>query len=344
MGDSRSLTRQDLTRTLFGAAAFQLLNAGCRLGLFRLLHDEPGLTSEAIGSALRLRRRPTDVLLLGTTALGLTSLAGGGYRNAELLDEMFRDGSWEVLSDIVAFEADIVYEPQADFLASLREDTNVGLRRFAGDEDDLYRRLSNTPALEQLFFRCMRSWSKLSNPILVSKTDLTGVQRVLDVGGGDGINSIALAEANPRVRFTVLDLPGATAIARERISAAGMDDRITVAEFDMFAEPFPTGYDCVLFANQLVIWSPEQNLALLRKAHDALAPGGRVLVFNAMSDEDGPLYAALDNVYFTTLPASASTLYRWDQYESWLTEAGFSGLERLPGGSWTPHGVISGTK
>src|SRR5207253_7882011 len=143
---------------------------------------------------------------------------------------------------------------------------------------------------------------------------------VLDVGGGDAVNAIALARANPEARFTVLDLPGAVRIGRRKIAESGLTDRIACHESDIFADPYPDGHDCVLFANQLVIWSPEENLLLLRKAYQCLPPGGRVLVFNAISDDsgDGPLYAALDNVYFATLPARGSMLYRWGQYDESL--------------------------
>lgn len=346
MSNDNPLTRQDLVHTLFGAAAFQMLNAGCELGLFELLHRRPGITRERIGDELELRPRPVEVLLLGTTALRLTVLENGGYRNAELIEEIFHTGTWEIISDMVRFEAGIVYEPQADFVDSLRQNTNVGLRRVPGNGDDLYHRLADSPELEQLFYRTMRSWSQLMNPILTAKTDLTGVRRVLDVGGGDGVNAIALARANPDVTFTVLDLPGAVAIARKKIEENGLSDRIEVAESDIFTDPYPSGHDCVLFANQLVIWSPEQNQKLLSKAYEALPDGGRVLIFSAMSDDtgDGPLYAALDNVYFATLTANSSMIYHFGHYEQWLTAVGFSQVARLRGGSWTPHGIVSAIK
>jgi hypothetical protein len=160
------------------------------------------------------------------------------------------------------------------------------------------------------------------------------------------VNSIALAQANPAARFTVVDLPGATAIARQRVAAHGLGDRIDVLGLDMFADPYPAGHDCVLFANQLVIWSPEENLTLLRKAYQVLPDGGRVLIFSAFSDEagDGPLYAALDNVYFATLPSPSSMVYHWGQYERWLTAAGFTKIARIPGDAWTPHGLIGAFK
>jgi hypothetical protein len=77
-----------------------------------------------------------------------------------------------------------------------------------------------------------------------------------------------------------------------------------------------------------------------------LPDGGRLLIFSAISDEsgDGPLYAALDNFYFATLPAARSMIYHWRQYEDWLTAVGFSQIERLPGDGWTPHGVVSARK
>jgi SAM-dependent methyltransferase len=340
------LTSDGLVGILFGAGAFQLLNAGSELGLFTLLADRPGLTGEEIGTELGLARRPAQMLLLGTTALGLTVRAEGHYRNSDLVQGMCAEGTWTIIADLVEFQHRITGPASMDLVASLRHNTNVGLRHIPGDAPDLYQRLAGDPDLEQLFYRCMKSWSSLSNPILVGNADLHGVHSVLDVGGGDGVNSIALAKANPDVHFTVLDLPGALAIAQDKITQHGLAERITVAEGDLFAEALPGGHDCVLFANQLVIWSPEQNRELLRKAYQALPAGGRVLIFSAMSDDtgDGPLYAALDNVYFATLPTSDSMIYHWAQYEEWLSEAGFAEIFRRPGDTWTPHGVIGAVK
>ncbi len=340
------LTSDGLVGILFGANAFQLLNAGCELGLFTLLARRPGLSAAAIEAELGLAERPTQILLLGTTALGLTERSREGYRNSDLIQARFADGSWPIIEDLVEFQHRITGPASTDFAASLRWNTNLGLRHIPGDAPDLYQRLAGHPELEQLFYRCMKSWSSLSNPILVDNADLSGVRSVLDVGGGDAVNSIALARANPDVRFTVLDLPGAAAIARDKIKEQELDDRIDVVDGDMFGEPFPTGHDCVLFANQLVIWSPEENERLLRKAYQALPAGGRVLIFSAMSDEtgDGPLYAALDNVYFATLPTSRSMIYHWAQYEEWLAKAGFAEITRRPGDTWTPHGVIGAVK
>ncbi|SHG69671.1 methyltransferase [Streptoalloteichus hindustanus] len=346
MSADPDLTLDDLTPILFGHAAFQYLNAGCELGLFALLAREPDLTRENVRDGLGLADRAVDVLLLGTTSLRLTTRVEGRYRNAPVIDQLVREGRWENFANVVAFEAHIVYEGQADFVESLRDNTNVGLRRIRGTGRDLYHRFAENPHLERVFYRYMRSWSELANPLLLQKVDFGRVKKVLDVGGGDAVNAIALAGEHPHLEVTVLEIPATGPIARRRIADSGLSDRVSVHECDIFRDPFPTGADCVLFSHQLVIWEPEQNVELLRRAHEALPPGGQTVIFSSISDDDGdgPLMAALDSVYFAALPAEGGMIYAWRQYEEWLREAGFTRIHRLPCAAWTPHGIIAATK
>ncbi|WP_066927775.1 methyltransferase [Streptomyces sp. NBRC 110611] len=331
---------------LFGHAAFQYLNAACELGLFELLAEKGPLTGTEIRTALDLEERAGDVLLLGCAALGLIHRDGPVCRLTDEIGALMERGEWTHIVNTVAFEQHIVYEGQADFTESLRRDTNVGLRRIPGDEPGLYRRLARNPHLEEVFYRYMRSWSQLANAHLVRRLDLSHARTLLDCGGGDAVNAIALAEANPHLRVTVLDIPAAVPMAEESVRRAGLSDRITVRGHDLFTDPFPTGFDCVLFAHQLVIWTPEENTELLRKAHTALEPGGRVVVFNSMSDDtgDGPLIAALDSVYFACLPAEGGMIYPWSRHEASLGAAGFVDLRRIPLPTWTPHGILIGSK
>lgn len=342
-----ALALPDLVPILFGHAAFQQLNAVCELGLPELLHQHTTLTGEQVAEKLDLPPRSAGVLLLGSTALRLTTRTDDGrYANARVIEEAFADGSWPRLRDIVEFQARIAYAPAADYADSLRKGENVGLRHFPGETRDLYSRLANTPGLEDLFYRGMNAWSRISNPVLVGGVDYAGVQRVLDIGGGGGLNAIELARAHPHLRITVLDRPGALDVAAQNIARSGLTDRIDTHPADIFDDDYPTGYDCHLFAHQLVIWSPEQNKRLLGKSLRAMPADGRVLIFNAFSDDDGagPLYTALDGVYFSTLPFESSTIYPWHQYEEWLEELGYASHRRATIATWTPHGVIEGFK
>jgi ubiquinone/menaquinone biosynthesis C-methylase UbiE len=340
------LDMQGLAWILFGHAAFQYLNAASELGLFELLHEQPGRSREEVASALGLQERATDILLLGCTALGLTVRRDGAYHVADVVAGLMGTPDWQRFKDTVAFEQYITYEGSADFTESLRANANVGLRRIPGSGRDLYFRLQENPELEAVFFRYMRSWSEIANPHLVRELDLGGVGSLLDCGGGDAVNAIALAKANEHLRVSVLDIPATALIAEKKIAAAGLGDRVSVIAGDMFSGPLPTGFDCILFAHQLVIWTLDENTALLRKAYEALPPGGKVVIFNSMSndDGDGPVVAALDSVYFAAVPAEGGMIYSWRQHEECLTAAGFTNIERIACPGWTPHGIITATR
>ena len=292
-----SLTMDDLILLLYGHSAFQSLYAGCELGVFQLLFQHPDLSKAEISQRLQLEDYPTKALLLGLTALKLIQKDGDKYRNSLVIQMLFVENIWQEFYDTVLFEARIVYPGSFDFVESLRQNHNVGLRQFAGQGPDLYHRLSENPGLETVFYNFMGSWSKLVNPLLLKNVDFSRFHQVVDVGGGDATNSIALASAFPHLNITLLDIPASCKIAQKNIDERQLSDRIQVQGADILVDEFPQAQDCFLFIHVLVIWSLDKNLSLLRRAYEALKPGGSVIIFNMMTsdEEDGPLMGALDS-------------------------------------------------
>lgn len=340
------VTMQGLSWILFGHAAFQYLNAACELDLFEFIESKGEVGAEDVAVHLDLEERARDILLLGVTSMGLLETRGGRYRLAPVLADLVASADWRRFKDTVAFEQHIVYEGQLDFTESLRTNSNAGLRRVRGTGRDLYHRLSENPHLETVFYRYMRSWSEIANRHLAERLDLAGSSRLLDAGGGDAVNALVLAEANEHLHVTVLDIDATVPMTRKKVAEAGLQDRVDVRAVDILNEPFPEGYDTVMFAHQLVIWTLEENTELLRKAYDVLPDGGRVVIFNSMSNDegDGPVVAALDSVYFASLPAEGGMIYSWAQHERCLRDAGFRNPRRIDLPTWTPQGIIVAEK
>jgi L-tyrosine C(3)-methyltransferase len=345
---SAPLAVEDLTLLLFGQAAFQYLHAGSALGVFDALAATRGvgLTTKELARCTGLAPHPLRCLLFGLTSLRLIVRIDGRYTNAQLVDEWIASGEWTVVRDTIALHADIVYVGEADFVDSLREDTNVGLRRIPGAGPDLYHRVAEHPRMQQVFYRYMRSWSEMALRLLLQRVAFSRWRRIVDVGGGDATTAIAIARQAPDATVTLIDLPGNGSVAKRRIEAEGLTHRIDVLEQDMFKDPFPQGVDCVLFMHQLVIWPLETIHELLQKAYRALNPGGAVVICSSISSDtgDGPVMAALDSVYFVSIPATRGLIYSWTDYQQALEATGFRDIERHPCNNWTPHGAIVAAK
>jgi hypothetical protein len=246
--------------------------------------------------------------------------------------------------DVLGWQRHIVYPGVVDFLDSLKQNKNVGLRHFPGNEETLYARLSHDPELEQVFQRAMASLSSANNKHLIEATDVSAIHHLVDAGGGDGTNAIAITRNNPHLKATVFDIPSVCERAKKVIASSPVADRVSTLPGDLFTDEFPKGTDGILFSHMLIIWSPEKNVLLLKRAYDALPKGGHVFVFTMMANDDGtgPISSALGSVYFMSVATGKGMLYSWSEQEGFLQKAGFKKIERFVFPN--AHGLLTGVK
>jgi hypothetical protein len=110
--------------------------------------------------------------------------------------------------------------------------------------------------------------------------------RVLEIAGGDGLNLIALAAANPGMACQGFDL-AETAVARGQalIAAAGLTNvELQVCDILEACERYPAGSFDYIIAHGVYAWVPEPvRTAIMALIGHALAPDGVAFVsYNAM--------------------------------------------------------------
>lgn len=330
-----------------GHSAFQLLWAGVELDLYNQLSAKPDMNLDEVAQALGLFRQPARILMTGLTALGLVIRnSEGRYRNARLTDAMLVKGKPGYGAPILGWQAHIVYPGMQDFVASLKQNRNVGLERFVGTEPTLYERLTHDKPLQKVFQDAMSSLSKQANAYLPPAMDFGQYKLVVDAGGGDGTNAMAIANRYPAIRTCVFDSISICEYARQNIQQAGMADRVSTWPGDFFRDRFPPGADCIVFCHILTIWSMENNRILLKRTFDALPEGGAVVIFNMMGadDDSGPLSAALGSPYFLAIATGEGMLHSWKDYEKALRDTGFRQTIRLDQGLPLDHGILIGIR
>lgn len=335
-----------LLQVVHASAAFELLRAALAFRMFEALEEPPEERREI------LRRLPIPparmaVLIEGLRGIGLIETDGeGNLCNCMAISDMVQRDELRALRALVAFQAEIVAPGQRGFVDSLTTDRNEGVENFPGRGETLYTRLESDPHLRDLFFDYMQTYTEYASRALFEAHDFSSCRKILDVGGGGGALASRLALANPGARITVLDIEVARATFEQRTERDGSSGSVDFHRADMHRDDFPKGFDLVAFVHQLVIWSPRQNLALLRKAYDALEPGGSVLICSSILDDDrtGPVMALLDSVYFQSVASGVGQIYSFSQYRDWLSDAGFSEISSLRLNTWTPHGVVTARK
>jgi hypothetical protein len=114
-----------------------------------------------------------------------------------------------------------------------------------------------------------------------------GARTLLDVAGGHGGYAMALCRRHRRLRATIVELEGAARVGRTIVAEAGYADRIAHVVRDMHTDYLGSGFDIALAANIIHHLDRAAAVALLTRMRGALAPGGRLAVFEQERPADG---------------------------------------------------------
>ncbi|MFZ2016397.1 MAG: class I SAM-dependent methyltransferase [Nocardioides sp.] len=112
--------------------------------------------------------------------------------------------------------------------------------------------------------------------------------RAVDVGGGTGRLSILLAG---RVGSVVVVDPsaGMVQVARERIEAAGLGDRLRAVQADLTTDRLDGAYDVVW--SSMALHHVQDLDGLLRSVAGLVVDGGRLAIADLDEDPDGAFHA-----------------------------------------------------
>ena len=327
-----------------GPALFQALMTGIDLGVFDELSRRPGQSLDELAALTGLERLRLRALMLALCSTELVTRDRGLYTNSSLAERFLVGTADDGWAHILRAWEKIYYPAFPNLTEALSTGRNVGLDRIPGTGSTLYERLAGHPDLEGILHRSMSAFTLRSMSGLIDHCDLGGRRRLLDVGGGDGTTALALVAANPDLRVTLFDAP--TVAGRMRPDAP--EDhlaRIDVVAGDIFADPFPSGCDVLLFSHLLEIFDEDQIRVLARKAFDALPVGGKVMIYGFLStgDETAGVFGARLALYLNVLASGRGMAFPAGDYEAALSDVGFQEVRTVPDLPYE-HGLVIGTR
>lgn len=146
----------------------------------------------------------------------------------------------------------------------------------------------------------------MDGDVIVTEYPWASVTRVIDIGGNTGALAEALVAAHPHLHVTVLDLEGIAAEAGRRLARSPHSDRLAAAAGSFF-DPLPRGADVYTLSAILGDWDDEDAVRILRRAAEAIAGGGTLL----LADAHVPLETSRSELYLRCMmPAPTRTTDR----------------------------------
>ncbi len=189
----------------------------------------------------------------------------------------------------------------------------------------------------------MHGTTTVTSSLLCEAMTLPSGSTHLDLGGGTGALSMALAKRFPDVKFAMIDLAPILKVARENIARAGLTSRIELLERDFFLDPYPEGVSSISLSNVLQDWSREKRMTLLSRAFQALPAGGMIVIAECMFNEEhqGPLLAAMMSINMF-IETTGGESYSTEENAAMLKEAGFDDIKTIS--DYIPFGIIRACK
>jgi hypothetical protein len=192
------------------------------------------------------------------------------------------------------------------------------------------------------FLRAMTGMSTGTALAIARKFPWDKYSTFVDVGCAEGCLPVQVALAHPHLAGGGFDLPPVEPHFAAYVATHGLGDQLRFYPGDFFREPLPKA-DVLIMGSILHDWNLEEKRLLVAKAHAALPPGGALIVYETLIDDErrqnafGLLMSL--NMLINT-PGGFD--YTGADGQRWLREAGFreTYVEPLVG----PDSMVVGIK
>lgn len=301
-------------------------------GVFAALAETPA-TIDDLATRLDLDVRATGILLRLLGALGLLVTRDGGFQLTDQARQYFVKSSpfyWGHMMRVAVSEwhrDTALAKLKAKGSASAVGPQGTPAPSGSGRPADGWAAGEIAIGQAETIAASMHSHSLPAAIGAARNYDFTGVKRILDVGGGSGCFMIAFAQAHPEIEATILELPSMCKAAAAYIEAGGVGRTVDTTASNMFRDPWPKGYDAIIFSNIWHDWNFRTCAWLAERAYDALPHGGRIMLHEMLLDDGGAGPATTAAFSMLMLLATQGQQFTFPEIKGLLEDAGFRDVE-----------------
>ena len=312
-----------------GFQASKTLLTAVELGVFDALAAGPKTRGD-IEDELGIHRRASADFLDALVALELLDREDGRYRNTAETDAFLVPGKPSYIGGFLEMANDRLYP----FWEDLGDAVRTGRTQNELEEDGAHPFegvVYHDDAILEQFLGAMTGLSLGVANALAGGFPWQEHETVVDLGTSEGVVPKRIAEEHDHVTAIGVDLPRVEPYFREFTDESPAADRIEFRTGDFFADEALPRADVYVLGHILHDWGLERKREILEKVADAVNPGGAVIVYGTMIDEERREAVTGLLMSLNMLVETPNGFdYTPGQCIEWLHEAGFEGGESEP--------------
>lgn len=257
-----------------------VLSTSIRLNVFSVLSNQE-LTANEIAEKCMTIPQYQKILLDSCVCIGLLEFENNKYRNSHFSQIYFVEGEHFYIGDFLK----LVNDESLQWFQL--PDIIRGKEQAAKDQP--YIRSDY-----QTFIKAMNCLGALGEATALKEiVNLSGLKKMVDVGGGSGLYSVALCQKYPELQSTIFDVKETLDVTQDMLANRPERNRIDFREGDFLKDSIGEKLDIVLLSD--IIYEEAKSKFVLRNAWESLAQGGVLIIRGYYADpvDSGPLFGAL---------------------------------------------------
>jgi hypothetical protein len=313
-----------MLQLLWGYKTTQAIAVVARLGIADLVTVAPKTVEELVRETKTHAPSLRRVLQFLTNFGIFAEDADGKYRQTELSKTLRRDAQRSYRGAAIMFGSDFYWRIQGDLMQTITTGQPAPERVLGATAWDYLAAHPDDAAIANAAFASLSSM-QLSE--ILETYDFSRFERIVDVGGGQGMLLHGILSACPRLHGVLADQPSVVAGASAFITGP-IAARCEVVGIDFF-QSVPEGADAYVAKNVIVDWSDEDAIRILKNCRRAIRHDGTMLLIEPMLRPANQF----DFAKFSDLEMLAATHGRARteaEFRALLAEAGFALSRAIP--------------
>ncbi|MDR2942128.1 MAG: class I SAM-dependent methyltransferase [Treponema sp.] len=317
----------------FAPLTFQAVRALLELGLLNVVSDsgEKGISLESAAEKAGISLYGAQVLLEIALGMNLVKILSSDGEDRFVIGKT----GWFLLEDEMTkvnfnFANDVCYKGAFDLKRSIQEGKPLGLEVFGCEGKTIYDALASLPEkVKESWFAFDHFYSDIGFEEALSVVFSHNPKKIIDIGGNTAKWAIRCCKYNPDVEVTIVDLPGQTNAAEQKIASAGFSKRIKTIACNVLSDEtaIPAGADIIWMSQFLDCFSLDEVTRIMKKVRLASGPSTNVYILEPFWDKQRFSAASYSlqatSLYFTCMANGNSKMYRYGELAGAVENAGF---------------------